>query len=62
MTGWKPNRYWTLCWAIIAPFVMGVRSFLIHFYDYCCPCFFDMQCRRLIGSLWDSINMITISD
>ena len=24
MTGWKPNRYWTLTWGIIAPLVMGV--------------------------------------
>ncbi len=25
MTGYKPHMYWTVCWAGIAPLVMGVR-------------------------------------
>ena len=24
MTGMLPNRYWVICWGVVAPLVMGV--------------------------------------
>ncbi len=31
MTGYKPSRYWTITWGVIAPLVMAVSLFIIRF-------------------------------
>ena len=50
MTGMLPNRYWVICWGVVAPLVMGVI-----FLFYCIKV--NIIVIILISDLWENFSV-----